>query len=162
MLHSPTGAEPLVLAHSMAVVIDRAWKALLALHLPSSPAEMQPAACPDRELGHADGCAFGADKAETPLEPPRQQNCECILLAQLAEPPRRGQRVPVFLPGASGKPELARAGSLSHGPSAGLWWLSGVQTPVAAMPESAGLWLREHAREPPLGVRVQRESHGAL
>src|SRR5712672_3400737 len=111
MLHSPTGTEPLVLAHSMAVVIDRAWKALLALHLPSSPAEMQPAACPGRELGHASGCAFGAHKAEPALEFPRQQNCECILPAQLAEPPRRGYRELAFHHGASGKPGLARAGS---------------------------------------------------
>src|SRR5947209_2017616 len=111
MPHSPTAAGPLALADSMAPATDRAELVLLSVHGSWSPAERQPAECPDRELVRACGCAFVADRVETPSESPPPQNCGCSPLAQPSELPPREHRVPASLLGASDRPEIAGGGS---------------------------------------------------
>src|SRR5579859_4591440 len=110
MPRSPTAAGPLVLADSRAPATDRPELALLFVHLPSSPAERQPAARSDKEWVRACGCAFAVDRAETPSERLRRQNCGCSPPARPDELPPRGRRGPVLLPDASGGPEPVRAG----------------------------------------------------
>src|SRR5260370_20475205 len=109
MPHSPIAAEPLVLADSMAPATDRPELVLLAVHGSLSPAERQPAECPDRELVRVDGCAFAIDRAEAPSKPLRRQNCGCSPLAQPSALPPKGLGMLGSPVEASDKPELAGA-----------------------------------------------------
>ena len=86
-----------------------------------------------------------AERAELPLGLLRPQSCGYSPLARPDGLPLRGRREPASPAGASGGPGLARAGSQSHVPSAGLWLLS-ASTGSSRCRARAGCFLAKRIR----------------
>src|SRR5260370_38949896 len=74
--------------------------------------------CPDRGLVHSYALACAVDKAELLWRLLHPQSYGCSLPARPDEPLPRASQELASLAGVSGGPRLARAGSLSHDPSA--------------------------------------------
>src|SRR5438270_53761 len=108
MYHERAIGGPAVLAY----LRDRAavgplW-VLPLVHVLCSPAEKRQALYPDRGLVHSCGRVGIADRAEPPSEVLRPRSCGCSPLARLDGVPLIGQRAPVCLPEASGRPGPVR------------------------------------------------------
>src|SRR5260370_26375500 len=111
MRRVPATGEPPVLAQSGALAGVGLLPASVEVHASCSPAERQPAGCPDRELDRLCVALRVAETAELPSEFLHPRSYGCSPPARSVQLPPRGQVEPASPGRTSGRPELVRAES---------------------------------------------------